>query len=441
MIFSQSKHIFLTTRSFNTLESVMSMKLNQAALKQYSADFTSKILDDFYASKSVISGHELLSLTPSRQVNLGIISRLFEQWQADAQAFRSPYFDFEKEEVVNAMKAFMNTVSQYIAIKREDLESLLVKSTSDAIRLLLDPEEYFDGQLRTLPNFVFDSDAAQKLIKYTHIHSGVAKALALCLTDSGSEYVYVNQTLNWLLSIVKEGTSLDDQTPFVDEFSSVLPLDVASIVPSLAPPADSDSSEAGKKSFFDTALDSYTDTESAPARPNQPESKPKFYPVNPESPQPSAPPQAVPPVQETPTPPPAPSVQPEPMYRPPQPMFSDSKTPATPPVSTSVGNNTLNSRFKVDLPEQSEESKYGSVQVKVDSILSSIALGQRFMFVNQLFNKSSDAFDEAIRELDTAATFDEARDLLSYKFASKYFWDMSSDAVNDLMATVKRKFN
>jgi hypothetical protein len=122
-------------------------------------------------------------------------------------------------------------------------------------------------------------------------------------------------------------------------------------------------------------------------------------------------------------------------------MFSDSKTPAMPPVSTSVGNNTLNSRFKVDLPEQSEESKYGSVQVKVDSILSSIALGQRFMFVNQLFNKSSDAFDEAIRELDTAATFDEARDLLSYKFASKYFWDMSSDAVNDLMATVKRKFN
>lgn len=411
----------------------MSIKLNQAALKEYSADFTSKVLDDFYTSKSVISGQELLSLTPSRQANLGVVSRLFEQWQKDAQAFRSPYFDFESEDVKAALKTFMNTVSQYISVKREDLEPLLLSSVTDALRLLLDPEGYFDGYLRTLPNFVFDNGAAQKLVKYTHTHAGVAKALSLRLSDSGSDYVYVNQTLNWLSGILKEGASLDDQTPFVDEFSSVLPLNVDSIIPPLTPEVTTPSAEAaGKKSFFDTALDSYP--EPTPVRPAQPESKPKFYPVDPE-PKPA-------PVQETPAPPPAPQVQPEQTaYRPPQPMFSPPQPPATPPVSTSVVNNTLNSRFKVDLPEQSEASKYGSVQVKVDSIINSIALGQRFMFVNQLFNKSSDAFDEAIRELDNASNFDEARDLLSYKFASKYFWDMSSDAVNDLIAIVKRKFN
>ena len=380
----------------------MSGTINHAALKQYASDFTTKIVTDFYAGKDTINGQEILTLTPIRQVNLGIISRVFDQWKADSQAFRSPYFDFEKEEVKNALQEFMNTVSRTIAIKREDFQPLLLHSTEDALLLLLAPADYFERKLRELPNFVFDRNSAQSLSKYTHIHSGVAKSLALRLADSGSEYVYVNQALNWLAQNLDTGSSLDDRSAYIQQFSSVLVLNPEELVSADSRPtasqatADKPAMESKTSgSFFDSAL------------------------------------------ADTPQPlPPTPPSQPVP-----EPAVAESRQPRTEPLPASTEINSLNSRFKVDIPARSDEANYGNVSPKVDSILGSIALGQRFMFVNQLFNKNSDSFDEAIRELEQAKTFEEARELMSYKFASKYFWDMSSDAVNDLMSLVKRKFN
>ena len=377
----------------------MSGPINHAALKHYAADFTAKILADFYASKPAINGQEILTLTPIRQVNLGIISRIFDQWKADAQAFRSPYFDFEKEEVKNALQEFMNTVSRHIAIKHDEFQPLLLQSTEDALLLLLAPGDYFERKLREFPNFVFDKEGAQGLTKYTHIHSGLAKNLALRLTDSGSDYVYVNQALDWLSKTLESGSSLDEQTTYIEQFSSVVPLDAEAIVPANSRAvvshtlSEKTTPSTNSGSFFDTAL---ADT-------------------------PKPMPGARPPI--------------------PEPAIAELREQRSEPVPTSTGVNSLNSRFKVDIPARSDEDNYGSVPLKVDSILGSIALGQRFMFVNQLFNKNSDSFDEAMRELEQARSFEEARELMSYKFASKYFWDMSSDAVNDLMALVKRKFN
>ncbi|MPR34555.1 hypothetical protein [Salmonirosea aquatica] len=379
----------------------MSGTINHAALKQYAADFTSQVLADFYASKATINGQEILALTPIRQVNLGIISRIFDQWKADAQAFRSPYFDFEKEDVKNALQEFMNTVSRNIAIKQEDFHPLLLESTEDALMLLFGPADYFERKLREFPNFVFDKEGAQRIAKYTHIHAGVARNLALRLTDSGSEYVYVNQALTWLSKMLESGSLLDDRTPYIEQFSSVIPLNVQVIFPGdtraadfTTPPKDSTGARPSG-SFFDAAL-ADTSQPMPGARPSSPV---------------------------------------------PEPAIAEFREQRNAPIPTSTGVNSLNSRFKVDIPTRSEEANYGSVPLKVDNILGSIALGQRFMFVNQLFNKNSDSFDEAIRELEQARSFEEARELMTNKFASKYFWDMNSDAVNDLMALVKRKFN
>jgi hypothetical protein len=364
-------------------------KLNQMVLKEYAARFTAKVLTDFYHTKEVINGQELLSLTPSKQINLGIISRLFDQWKSDAQAFRSPYFNFESKEVQDALQEFMNIVSRHIAIRRDDLQPLLLEAATDALLLLLAPADYFERKLKAMPNFTYDVENAKRLNKYTHIHQGVARALALRLTDSGENFVYVNKALGWLAEIMAGGSSLDAIAPYVEEFSSVLPLHVNSIIPpspsyssvEMAPPAG--------KSFFDTAL---TDSPAS------------GYP--------------------------APSVASAPV----------APKPAPQPVQP-VASASLNSQYKVDVPPSHEDATYGSVQVKVDSILKSIALGHRFMFVNQLFDRDSDAFDKAMRELDQAGTFEEARSLMAGKFALLYGWDMKSEAVADLLALVKRRFS
>lgn len=366
-------------------------KLNQAALKNYSDQFTTQVLADFFQTKEAINGQQLLSLTPSKQVNLGIINRLFDKWKADAQAFRSPYFDFENEEVVQAMQEFMNTVSRHISIRKDDLRPLLQESTVDALQLLLAPADYFERRLKSLENFVFDNNSARNLSKYTHIHPAVAKSLALRLTEHGDDYVYVNQALNWLTEIMNGGAALDDITPYVKDFSSVVNLDVSSIagdtVKLREPVLPQD-----KKSFFETALSDVSSPAAAPRL--TPAEKPVA---------------------------PIPTSQ----------MLHS--------LVSSMEPNSLNSQYKADKPL--EETTYGNIPLKVDSILKSIALGHRFMFVNQLFNRNSDDFDKAMQELDEADTFEGARSMMEDKFAPRYSWDMKSEVVGDLLALVKRKFN
>ncbi|GHB66907.1 hypothetical protein [Persicitalea jodogahamensis] len=383
--------------------------LNSSALNQYAVEFTTKILDEIYGQKTVVNGQNLLTLTPVRQVNLGVVSLIFDKWKAEAQAFRSPYFDFEQEEVKNALQEFMNTVSRHIAVQRDDLQPLLLSATKDALLLLLAPGDYFGDRLRNMPGFTFNTESAQHMTKYTHIHAGVAKGLALRLADSGSDFVYANQALNWLAETMDSGASLDHYTTYIEQFSSVKPLDVSAISPNLIvnnSPVEAPAAEPQKQdnqSFFDTALVE-VETENEEARPLKPEAVPAID-ISRES------------------------------------SMAASATTSGDSNGAYSRTNSLNNRFKVDMPAPSSESTYGNVSPKVDSIMGSIALGQRFMFVNQLFDRNSDAFDQAIHELDRASTLDEAQNIVKHKLATKYSWDENSPAASDLMAIIKRKFN
>ena len=370
----------------------MPNSLNSNALNQYASRFTATVLNEVYRNQAVVKGSELLKITPVRQVNLGILNRLFDQWKNNALAFRSIYFDFESEEVKEALQAFMNTVSQNIAVKRSDLEPLLLDSVKDAVTLIYTPEVYFEEKLRAMPESVFTQEKAEQLIKYTQIHSGIAKALAQRLADSDADSVYMTQVIGWLYELKSNTELLDDVKPYIDQFSEVLLLDSSELQP-VNPVSSFAQSRQEPKSFFDSAL-SEIDI-------------PK--PVQAPAPQRTEPSIAV---------------------------LSDivAKT-------NSSERESLNNRFKVDVPKAAEENRYSNVQVKVESIAGSIPLGQRFMFVNQLFSKNSEHFDKAIYELDLVKSYEEAENLIWHRYASKYAWDVNGEAVQALLAIVKRKFS
>jgi len=375
----------------------MPNSLNTNALNQYAARFTATVLNEAYRNQAVIKGSELLKLTPVRQVNLGILNRLFDQWKNSALAFRSIYFDFENEDVKTALQSFMNTVSQHIAVKRNDLEPLFIESVKDTITLLYAPESYFEEKLRAMPESTFRPENAQQLIKYTQIHNGMAQALSQRLEDSSSDSVYMTQVIGWLYEIKSNTELLDDITPFVSQFSEILPLDSSELLPANPTSGFASSGKNEPKSFFDSA----------------------FSEIDPKKP------------VSIPT---APSVTPR--AEPGLAILSEivSKT-------NSTERDSLNNRFKVDVPKQSEESRYGNVQVKVENIAGSIPLGQRFMFVNQLFSKNAEHFDKAIYELDLVKSYEEAENLIWHRYASKYAWDVNGEAVQALLAIVKRKFS
>lgn len=114
---------------------------------------------------------------------------------------------------------------------------------------------------------------------------------------------------------------------------------------------------------------------------------------------------------------------------------------AVPPAPSDSRPESLNSRFKVELPQYSGDLNYGSVKVKLESIGQSISLAQRFMFVGQLFKGDFEAFSHSVQTLDSAQDLDTAQSYITQTLAGKYGWDLKSEAVTELIALTKRKFN
>jgi len=292
----------------------MSQEVISETLKKYQIEFCSKVLEKAYDDRSTLSGPDLLKLTPVRQVNQDIVSRLSVYWNSQLHHFQSAYFDFSHPAVKEALRQFSGVVSQHISLRREDLEPWL----QEAVRKALAPFE------------------------------------------------------------AGEAASPESELR-LRQFSEVLPLRL--------PDAEKPEPvrEEAPLSFFDWA------DEPAPA------------------PKPGTP------VTEAVTP-----------------VLKTEEKPTEP--------QSINSRHKVEIPATPEELLYGSVHVRIDNIGRNIPLGQRFMFVGQLFNGDFEAFSRAVEALDKAEGWDHAYGVLTGELAPQYGWDLKSEAVKELVTLLRRRF-
>lgn len=69
---------------------------------------------------------------------------------------------------------------------------------------------------------------------------------------------------------------------------------------------------------------------------------------------------------------------------------------------------------------------------KLETLIGSFTLNDKLLFINSLFDGSSDAFAKAVKSLDLTATMSEARIMLS-NFADEFHWEMDNDVVEDFV--------
>lgn len=420
----------------------MSNKFNANALSEYSKSYARRIASDFYQQHAVINGRQILSLTPITQINLLVISSLSDKWQADAEKFRSPYFDFTHADVQEALQNFMNVVSQYISVRREHLEPLLAEATRRTIIMIFDPRAYFDDLLRGQPDFTLTAPALKQIARFTKINQFIPAYLIQRM--NGKPFIYVNQALTYLdEALTQRGHELEHYDKFVALFSERVPMDVSvllrSHVPDVIPVAPT-------RSFFDTATEpglppaplvaidqsAGSTTELAPVKITRPELAPGPVLVD----EPKGPlflndipgPEPVTPVSQ-------PSqVQSEPVLQPTQ-------VQATPTIQPADPVPTLNDTLRESASSEPATIAETFTRAPIESVARSISLNQKFRFINQLFNGNSSAYNQAIEEIDTLNNYGQALDLISYRYASQYLWDMSSDEVSELVEILKRRFS
>ena len=339
------------------------------------------------------------------------------------------------------MQNFMNVVSQHIAVRREHLEPLLADATCRTIELVFDPRSYFDEMFRDQPEFTLSADVLKQITRYTKINTFIPTFIAQRM--NGKPFVYVNQAISYLDEVLSQrGHELERYDGFVAKLGEKHPMDVSALLRSHVPDAIP---APPSRSFFDAATE--------PANPPAPLVAANAVPDNTE-------PAVAPQPDQNPAPerayegssggpifsnepagpsPVAPTAYPSQLQT--GGMSRPSDTDAEPLVAAVDDAPSLNDSLReAAATDESPTMAQSFRQAPVESVARSISLNQKFRFINQLFNGNTNAYNQAIDEIDSLDNYGQALDLISYRYASQYLWDMSSDEVSELVEILKRRF-
>ncbi len=390
----------------------MTYKWNTSEAEVYAKNFSSLICNEYFKEANLIHGNDILKLTEIRQLNLFIVANLYEKWQDETKRLKSPFFNFEHEEVKKALAEFMNVLSRHIAVEKESFEPTLAAAVKQTLHLNASPLSYFEEQMRNLPDFKLTTAWLHSNGKYYMHHSWLLKELLDRL--NGLPFVYANQAIDWVREIFNANPNKIEGKD-LEAFDKIMPLISAS---SATIPASKIINEENKISFFDAAFQQYD------------EPQPTTIPViNQEAP-------------------PALLVEPTPVAQPIEEKILVKTPQPSPELNTFSGNISLNDKHHGATSTLNDRivNENGTLQEKhakskIESIRSAISLNQRFLFINNLFGGDVQTFSQALNELEECPSFAAAKEQMVKVYLPKYKWNISSAEAEEFFDILKRRYN
>lgn len=202
----------------------MEHNLNNNGIDNYCKTLTSKICEQAYSSKRVLSGKDILSVTPIKQINLFVIKNLFTAWTKEADKIRSPYFDYGNNEVQKALSNFMNILSQHIAVGKSDMEPLLEAAIKESILLIFSPYNFYTHLISNKENLSFDE--LQSIAKYIKVNQDIFNALLDKMESEDISFLN-HEKMNQLFNDIFEHTDAtpEDIQPYLKQLDELHTID------------------------------------------------------------------------------------------------------------------------------------------------------------------------------------------------------------------------
>jgi hypothetical protein len=203
----------------------MDEKISWEAISLYSDAYAGKMLKDFFRSKDVISGQEILSLCSIQQVNLFVVRELFKSWKEETTKLKSFYFDYEHPEVKSALEDFMGILSQHIVIDETHFTPLLKKAVNHTLLVVFDPYDFFSMLISGKHNRL-DVVSFREEIKYLKVNKAPLEKLLQRLDEKNIKDIPGNEAFAILDQILEEvNFTPEDIDDYIEKFSVVNPLD------------------------------------------------------------------------------------------------------------------------------------------------------------------------------------------------------------------------
>jgi hypothetical protein len=204
---------------------IMDEKISLESISQYSNAYAEKVLQGFFASKDKITGPEILKLSNIQQVNLFVVHELFKTWKEETKKLKSPYFDYEHQEVKEAFDTLMETLSNNISIDRVHFGPLLKKAVYQTLLAVFDPYDFF-SMVVSGQNDKLDVSTFKEEIKYLKVNKAPLERLLQKLLEKKVEEISGNEAFAILDQILEEvNFNPEDVDSYQEKFSAVAPLD------------------------------------------------------------------------------------------------------------------------------------------------------------------------------------------------------------------------
>ena len=199
----------------------MDEKISLEAIAVYSDAYAEKVLKQFFDKKDKIAGEELLSLCNVHQINLFVVRELFKVWREDTRKLKSPYFDYDNDEVRDALSNYMSIVSKHILISRQHFSPLLKKAVSQTLLVIFNPYDYF-SMLVSGANNKLDVRSFKEEIKYLKVNKAPLELLLKKLEEMNKEHISGNEAFAILDQILEEvNFTPEDVEDYLAKFNDV----------------------------------------------------------------------------------------------------------------------------------------------------------------------------------------------------------------------------
>ncbi len=199
----------------------MENKLNQLALEQYAKKYANLLAKKIFATKNTISGKQIMEEIPVNQVALFTLFNLFKLWKVEMEQLKSPYFNYDDEQVQVKLKELMNVLSKKISVLKEDFIPLLEKSVESTLLLIISPLSYYRDLVNAFKQKAPNMEEVKDLQRFIKINSDMRDALLTAWASNYSGEELFNKAFEGLTEPPQ------DVTPLLSPFNKLLPFDMS----------------------------------------------------------------------------------------------------------------------------------------------------------------------------------------------------------------------
>ncbi len=202
----------------------MENKLNQPAIEQYAEKYSEILLKKLFSEREKISGKEIMSEIPVQQVALFVLFNLFKRWKDEMLHLKSPYFNYEAEEVKLKLEEFMNLLSKHISVDKEQFTPLMNQAVKDSLLLIISPLKFYENLVDSFKETAPNMDEVKDLQRFIKINTHMRDALLTAWAASYSSEELFDKAFEGLT------TAPQDVKPLMEPFNKLLALELSDFI-------------------------------------------------------------------------------------------------------------------------------------------------------------------------------------------------------------------